>query len=107
MTAIASASEICRPGGPLISCEAAISQAVTTTKPGLRNSEGCTEAKPNENHRTAPLPKSVPRKGRSMSAARPATKPMTPMRRTSRGESIETPTIATRPRMPKKICRST
>ncbi len=41
-----------------------------TTKPGLRNSDGCTEAKPSEYQRTAPLPKSVPRTGRSASATK-------------------------------------
>ncbi len=40
------AKEIDLPGGLLISCEAAISQAVTMTKPGFRNSDGWTEAKP-------------------------------------------------------------
>ena len=64
---------------------AAMNQAAMTTKPGLRNSEGCTEAKPNEIQRTAPLPKSVPSTGNSISASIETAKPSTPSRRTCAG----------------------
>jgi hypothetical protein len=50
------ASDTVLPGGPPISVEAAIIQAVKMTKTGLRNSDGCTEAKPSEYQRTAPCP---------------------------------------------------
>ena len=50
------------PGGPLISLEAEINQAVTTKKQGFKNSDGCKEAKPKVYHRVAPFPKSVPKR---------------------------------------------
>ncbi len=53
---------------------AAISQAVRTMKPGFRNSDGCTEAKPKLNQRTAPLPKSVPNIGSSAKRCKGAQK---------------------------------
>ena len=95
------------PGGPFRSKLAAISQATTMTKAGFRNSDGWTEAKPNENHRTAPFPKSVPNTGSSISATKDSTNPTTPIRRTMAGDIIDTPTIAASARPPKKACRCT
>ena len=80
----------------------AVSQAMTMMKPGLRNSEGCTEAKPRLNQRTAPLPKSVPNTGSSASAMNDNKNPSTPSRRTISGVSIDVPNIASSASPPKK-----
>ena len=53
-----------------LAIEAAIIQADTTRKTGFRNSDGCTEAKPSEYQRVAPLPKSVPKKGSNANATK-------------------------------------
>ena len=74
-TTTASKNENNLPGGPFKSRLAAINQAATTMKPGFKNSDGCTEAKPKENHRTAPLPKSVPNIGNRISATKDTAKP--------------------------------
>ena len=103
----ASAKEIALPGGPFRSWLAEISQALRITKNGLRNSEGWTEAKPIENQRTAPLPKSVPKIGSSARAAKAPTKPSTPSRRTRWGDIIEVPSIARIASPPKAIWRWT
>ena len=95
------------PGGPWIWWLAAIIQAATTTKPGLRNSEGWTEAKPSEYQRTAPLPKSVPKKGRSARPTKATRKPSTARRRTRVGDIIDVTIIAISASPPKKACRST
>ena len=102
-----SAKDQVLPGGPPISWLAAISQAATTTKPGLRNSDGCTEAKPSEYQRTAPLPKSVPSTGSSASAANAARKPSVASRRTSCGDIIDRRTITAIATPPKNACRVT
>ncbi len=88
------------PGGPLISSEAAIIQAEATTKPGFRNSEGCIEAKPRLYQRVAPLPKSVPRNGKSASATKATRKPITANRLTTSGDIIEVSNIARIARLP-------
>ena len=105
--AMQSAKDHVFPGGPLISSEAAIIQAATTTNPGLRNSEGWKLAKPSEYQRTAPLPKSVPKNGSSASATKEAMNPMMASRRTRRGDIIEVRIIATTATPPKNACRST
>ena len=76
-------------------------------KQGLRNSDGCTEAKPSENQRTAPLPKSVPKTGSKAKAIKDKRKPSTPMRRTMSGDIIDTATMTTMATPPKKACRWT
>ena len=101
-TVSATPNEIIRPGGPFKSCAAAISQAVRIIKPGLRNSDGCTDAKPKENQRTAPLPKSVPKIGSKASATKDARNPRTPIRRTISGDIMEKSTITTIATPPKK-----
>ncbi len=93
------------PGGPATSVEAAIIQAAVTTKPGLRNSDGCTEPKPSEYHRTAPLPKSVPKIGRNPSATNETPQPITARRRTCTGVIIVVSTIAASATAPKTACR--
>ncbi len=93
------------PGGPPTSKEAAISQAENTRKAGFRNSDGCTEVKPREYQRTAPLPKSVPSTGSRASATKPIRNPITPSRRTARGEAIDKSTIVTSASDPKNACR--
>ena len=71
-----------------------MNHAQIATKQGLRNSEGWIDMPPgSRSQRTAPLPKSVPTKGRSTMAVIAMAKPSTPMRRTWRGEKVETTTI--------------
>ena len=69
--------------------------------PGFRNSDGCTEAKPKENQRTAPLPKSVPKAGSNARAMKVSRKPTTPSRRTISGVIIDTAIIAAMATPPK------
>ena len=86
---------------------AAIIQAATTTKPGFRNSDGWIDANPSEYHRTAPLPKSVPKNGSKARATNAAMKPSTARRRTSVGDIMDVMIIAIRASPPKNACRST
>ena len=95
------------PGGPLISSAAAIIHAATTTKPGLRNSDGWKDAKPIEYQRTAPLPKSVPKNGSRASATKERRKPTIAKRRTIIGVIIDVSTIAITASTPKTACRCT
>ena len=99
---IARAKEIALPGGPFRSWLAEISQALRITKNGLRNSEGWTEAKPIENQRTAPLPKSVPKTGSNINAVKARAKPRTPARRTIAGLSMEKPIMVRSAMLPNK-----
>ncbi len=84
-----------------------MNQAVTTTNPGLRNSDGCTEAKPSEYQRTAPLPKSVPNSGSSASASNDTANPTTANRRTSRGAIIDVSSMTAIAPPPNTACRVT
>ena len=95
------------PGGPFSSSLAAMNQAQTTTKQGLRNSDGCTLPKPMEYQRTAPLPKSVPKNGRKTSETSVRAKPISASRRTSTGAIIDVATSTISARTPKAACRST
>ena len=97
-------NEYIRPGGPPTSSPAEISQAATTTKPGLRNSEGCNDANPSEYQRTAPLPKSVPKNGKPIRAMNDTKNPITAKRRTIRGDIIETANITIIAMPPKIAC---
>ena len=102
-----SPNEINLPGGPATSVEAAISHAETMTKPGLRNSDGWKDTKPNEYQRIAPLPKSVPRRGRQTKAKKATAKPITPARRIALGDRSEKPNIVAKATAPKAASRCT
>ena len=73
----------------------------------MRNSDGCTETTRSEYQRTAPLPKSVPKNGRSASATTEMPKATTPQRRSRSGDIIETTSISTSENAPKAACRQT
>ena len=93
--------------GKIISEEDAINQAVRITKNGFKNSDGCNEEKPNEYHRIDPLPKSVPKIGKSANAMKANKKPITPRRRIDCGDSIEKNTMTNIDKPPKHNCRFT
>ena len=81
------------PGGPPKWVDAANSHAVMTMKPGLRNSDGCTDANPSEYQRVAPLPKSVPKTGSNNNDTNAPKNPKTASRRTITGYIIDTAII--------------
>ena len=100
-TTIAIANEICFPGGPLISMLEAKSHAETTINTGFRNSDGCTDVKPNEYQRTAPLPKSVPKNGSKAKATNVITNANVDRRRNNLGSIIDATSIAIKATPPK------
>jgi hypothetical protein len=93
--------DIILPGGPFISNETDINQAVRITKNGLRNSDGCRDEKPKEYHRIEPFPKSVPKIGNKARAVKLKIKPITPRRRKNFGDSIEKRNITVIANIPK------
>ena len=99
--------EISFPGGPLISLEAEIIQAVTTKKQGFKNSDGCKEANPKVYQRVAPFPKSVPKTGSNTSPINEITKPITASLLTKSTDIIDKVIIVTIDSEPKITCLST
>ena len=81
-----------------------MNQAQRAMKPGLRNSDGWTEAKPRLSQRVAPLPKSVPMKGSATTVRNAPAKSTTPKRRTCTGDIIEITSITAMPMPPKTAC---
>ena len=104
---IVNISEINFPGGPLISLEAEIIQAIKIKKQGFKNSEGCNEANPKVYQRVAPLPKSVPKKGSKVSPMNEKIKPMTASLLTKFTDIIDNEIIVNKDIEPKIICLST
>ena len=99
--------EIRLPGGPFISFEADIIQAIKTIKHGFKNSEGCKDANPRAYHRVAPLPKSVPNIGRNRSPMNEKIKPIIANRLTKSTDIIDMIIIVDNDSAPKTICLST
>jgi hypothetical protein len=104
---VVNTNEISLPGGPLISLDAEIIQAVTTKKQGFKNSEGCKEANPKVYQRVAPFPKSVPKIGSNMRAINEKTKPITANLLTKSTDIIDNEIIVTIDSEPKITCLST
>ena len=100
-------NEISLPGGPFMSFEADIIQAIKTIKHGFKNSEGCKDANPKPYHRVAPLPKSVPNMGRSESPMNEKIKPITAIRLTKLTDIIDIIIMVDNDKAPKIICLST
>ncbi len=73
----------------------------------MRNSEGCTDTTFSEYQRTAPLPKSVPKIGKSATATKAQMNPTTAIRRIRVGDIIDTKSITPSPSTPKATCRVT
>ena len=71
----------------------ATTQDIKITKNGFKYSDGWIVSHFRENHRTAPLPKSVPKIGRSASAITTKTKPIIPSLRTYERLVVDKKTI--------------
>ena len=71
----------------------ATTQDIKTTKNGFKYSDGWIVNQLKENHRTAPLPKSVPKIGRSASAITTKKKPIMPNLRTNDKFVVDKKTI--------------
>ena len=104
---IVNTNEISLPGGPLISLDAEIIQAVTTKKHGFKNSEGCKEANPKVYQRVAPFPKSVPKIGSKIRPINDKTKPIIASLLTKSTDIIDKAIKVTIDSEPKITCLST